>query len=349
MEQPETPAENIETTETELPKDGQVEEQEGSQKKSLKRHFNRRNALVAGGLIALLVIGGLLFWRNRRMGYTKQFTIESWHAVSTQSDDIAGVTKGDPSLDKTGQLATSLRKLDGTMKDQKINLTLIPLLFNDRRAINSYSAFVNKMGAYTNQVAGMSDDISAISEDDIAQAKTLSTAAKDQSATTKGDLSYLSETINPALFTVGDYLESLKKLSDDAKAKIAAEAKSKKEQSQQDVLDKQLVELSITGFMDGFISGDAAKMKRYMTPAFITEYNFAQLSADNRKYTYPASYRIVSNSKSGDAGYVVQVNVLNKYKNSETNATDQYTTSFTYTVVYVASSGRWLINTEKAS
>lgn len=353
MEQPEKPAENIETTDSAPTEEAQDSAQESvqdePQKKSLKRHLNSRNALIAAGLIALIVLGGLLFWRNRRMGYTKQFTIEGWHAVSTQSDDIAGLTKGDPSLDKTAPLAADLRKLDGTMKDQKISLTLIPLLFNDRRAINSYTAFVNKMGAYTNQIAGMSDDVSAISDDDVAQAKTLSAAAKDQTATTKSQLSYLTENINPALFAVGEYLDSLKKLSDEAKAKVAAEAKSKKQQTEQDALDKQLVEASITGFMDGYISGDATKMKRYMTPAFITEYNFAQLSAENRKYTYPASYRVVSNTKSGDAGYVVQVNVLNKYKNTETNATDQYTSTFTYSVVYVSSSGRWLINTEKSS
>lgn len=341
----ETPAENIENTETSVSQEIKKE----PQKKSLKRHLNKRNAWIAGGLIVLLLLGGLLFWRNRRMGYTKQFTIESWHAVSTQSDDIAGITKGDPNLEKSSALATSLRKLDGTMKDQKIKLTLIPLLFNDSRALRQYSDFVSKMGAYTNQVAGMSDDIAAISQDDIDRAKKLSTDAKNQTAATQKDLSYLSETINPALFTVGDYLESLKKLSDEGKAKVAAEAKTKKQQTEQDALDKQLVESSITGYMDGYISGDATKMKRYMTSAFITEYNFAQLSADNRQYTYPASYRVVSNAKSGDAGYVVQVNVLNKYKNSETNATDQYTSSFTYTVVYVASSGRWLINTEKSS
>ncbi len=338
MEQSENPAVEVEST---------VEPQ--ASKPGLKRHINKRNAWIAGGLILLLIIGGLLFWRNRRMSYTKQFTIEGWHDVTVQSDEIAGITKGDASLEKTSVLATSLRKLDSTMKDQKISLSLIPLLLNDKRAIDSYGAFVTKMGSYSSQIAGMSDDITAITEDDLAKAQKLSNEAADQTAKTKKDLTYLTEDVNQALFNVDEYLESLKKLSDEAKAKAAAEIKTKKQQAEQDVLDKQLVESSITGFMDGYISGDATKMKRYMTPAFASEYNFSQISADSRKYTYPASYRVVSNTKSGDAGYVVQVNVLNKYKNSETNTTDQYTTSFTYTVVYVSSSGRWLINTEKSS
>lgn len=341
------------TTEANTVEDPAVENKnavaEEQLKPGLKRHINKRNAWIAGGLVSLLVIGGLLVWRSRRMGYTKQFTIEGWHAVAVQSDEIAGITKGDPALDKTTALSTSLRKLDGTMKDQKISLSLIPLLLNDKHAIDIYGTFVNKMGAFSSQVAGMSDDVAAITDDDIAKAQRLSNEAADQTATTKKELSYLSESINQSLFTVDEYLESLKKLSDETKAKLANEAKTKKQATEQDALDKQLVESSITGFMDGYISGDATKMKRYMTPAFITEYNFAQLSAENRKYTYPASYRVVSNTKSGDAGYVVQVNVLNKYKNSETNATDQYTTTYTYTVVYVASSGRWLINTEKSS
>lgn len=341
-EQSETPTVEIENPETPVT-------EEAPAKPGLKRHINKRNAWIAGGLILLVIIGGLLFWRNRRMGFTKEFTIEGWHAAVVQSDEIASITKGDPKLDKTSALATSLRKLDSTMKDQKISLSLIPLLLNDKHAIDTYGAFVNKMGAFSSQVAGMSDDVTAITDEDVTKAETLSNQAKDQTATTKKELSYLTEDVNEALFKVGEYLESLKKLSDEAKEKLANEAKTQKQQTEQDVLDKQLVEATITGFMDGYISGDATKMKRYMTPAFITEYNFAQLNAENRKYTYPASYRVVSNTKSGDAGYVVQVNVLNKYKNSETNATDQYTVSYTYTVVYVASSGRWLINTEKSS
>lgn len=338
MEQSEDSAVKIETA---------VEKQ--PTKTGMKRHINKRNAWIAGALIVLLVIAGLLLWRNRRMNYTKQFTIEGWHAASTQSDEIAGLTKGDPKLDKTSSLATALRKLDGTMKDQKISLSLIPLLLNDRHAIKVYGDFITDMQAYSAQIAGMGDDITAITDEDITKAKTLATTADDQAETTKNQLKYLSEEIDPALFTVGEYLESLKKLSDEEKAKLAAEAKSKKQQTEQDALDKQLVESTITGFMDGYISGDTVKMKRYMTPAFINEYNFSLINAENRKYTYPASYRVVSNTKSGDAGYGVQVNVLYKYKNDGSNNTDQYTSSYTYTVVYVASSGRWLINTEKSS
>lgn len=343
MDQPEISAAEIENPVTE------PETQESQNSKKWKRHVNRRNGYIALGVIVVLLLAGLLMWRSRRMGYTKQFTIEGWHAVSVQSDEIAGITKGDPSLDKSNALATSLRKLDGTMKDQKIALTLIPSLLNDRRALNSYGSFVDRMSAYTARITSMSDDVSAISEDDISTSQTLSTAAKDQTATTKKELSYLTENINDQLFQVDEYLASLKKLNDEAKAKAAAEVKSKKEQVAQDALDKQLVESTINGFMDGYISGDATKMKRYMTPDLVKEYNFDQLSADNRKYNYPASYRIVSNTKSGDVGYVVQVNVLYKYKNSESDATNQYTSSYTYTVVYVSSSGRWLINTEKSN
>jgi len=346
MDQSENTAAEPETTVAEEPT---VEASPDQEKKHWKRHVNRRNGLIAAGIIIVLVIIGLLGWRMRRMGYTKQFTIESWHKVSVQSDDIAGILKGDPSLDKSSSLATSLRKLDGTMKDQKIALTLIPTLLNDRHALTVYGDFVEKMSAYTARVTSMSDDITAISQDDIATSQTLSTAAKGQTDKTKKELSYLTENINSELFQVDEYLASLKQLSDDAKDKAAAEAKSQKEQVAQDALDKQLVESTIDGFMGGYISGDATKMKRYMAPDFIKEYNFDQLSSDNRKYNYPASYRIVSNTKSGDAGYVAQTNVLYKYKNSESDTTNQYTSSYTYTVVYVASSGRWLINTEKSN
>lgn len=336
MEQSETSAEKTEITAQE------------SAKPSLKRHVTKRNAWIAGGLILLIIVASLLMWRSRRMSYTKEFTIEGWHAVSVQSDDIAGLTKGDADLAKTTSLAAALRKLDGTMKDQKISLSLIPLLLNDSRAISIYKNFTSELGAYTSQLASMSDDVTAITDDDLAKTERLAASALDKTAVTKKELTYLSEEVNSSLFKTGNYLEALKKLSDDEKAKIAAEAKSKKQQADQDVLDKQLVESAITGFMDGYISGDATKMKRYMTPAFITEYNFTYLSADSRKYTYPASYRVVSNAKANDASYTVQVNVLNKYRNTEASASDQYTNSYSYSIIYVSASGRWLINTEKS-
>lgn len=317
-------------------------------KTGLKRHVSRRNALIAGGLILLLVIAGLLLWRSRRMGFTKQFTTEGWHEIAVQSDEISGLTKGEPSLDKTNSLSASLRKFDGAIKDQKLNLAFIPLILNDDRVIKIYTVFITDMSAYSSRLAGMGDDITAITDEDISAVDSLATAAEQQTTKTKEQLKYLTETVNPELFDVGEYLESLKKLSDETKAKVAAEVKNKKQQAEQDVLDKQLVELSITGFMDGYISGDATKMKRYMTPAFSAEYNFSYLSAENRKYTYPSSYRIVGNTKQADGSYSVQVNVTNKYRDTETTGNDQYTTSMSYTVVYVSSSARWLVNTEKS-
>jgi len=112
MEQPETPAANNEATESEAA--------DQPKKLGLKRHVNKRNAWIAGGLIILVIVAGLLAWRSRRMGYTKQFTIEGWHLVAVQSDEIAGITKGDPSLEKTNALATGLRKLDGTIKQNNL-------------------------------------------------------------------------------------------------------------------------------------------------------------------------------------------------------------------------------------
>ena len=347
MDQPETPAENINNTEATVAPEPVAEGQ--ITKPGLKRHLNKRNAWIAAGLLVVMVLGGLLFWRSRRMGYAKQFTIEGWHAVASQSDDIAGITKGEPSLDKASNLSSSLRKLNGTMKDQKISLSLIPLLLNDRRALTSYKSFVDKMGSYTAQVASMSDDITAITDNDVTTAQSLSNSAQEQTATTKNDLKYLTENVNTELFKVNEYLESLKKVSDEAKAKLAAEAKTKKQQAEQDALDKQLVELSLTGFMDGYVAGDATKMKRYMTAAFAAEYNFSQLSADNRKYNYPSSYRLVSNTKNDATTYTAQLNVLYKYKSSESDATNQYTSGYSYAVTYVTASGRWLVNTEKTN
>lgn len=322
--------------------------QEQAPAKQSKPHRRRIIIIVLVVAIITLLIG-LVVWSLRRANYTRQFTIEGWHAIAKSSDEISGITKGDASLSKASDLATALRKFDGAVKDQKVTLQLIPTFLNDRSTIHVYKDFITTMGDYSQLVAGMSDDVSAISDEDITSAKHLATKSEAASTTTKSKLGYLSETINRQLFAMPPYLESLKKLSDEAKAKELADAKSQKEAAQQDALNEQLVALSINGFMDGFVAGDATKMKRYMTTAFIKEYNFDSLTASQRQYIYPDSYRLISTTKKADGSYDVQINILNKYRNAEAGSTNQYTQTMTYNLVYVASSARWLVNFEKGS
>ena len=110
--------------------------QEQAPAKQSKPHRRRIIIIVLVVAIITLLIG-LVVWSLRRANYTRQFTIEGWHAIAKSSDEISGITKGDASLSKASDLATALRKFDGAVKDQKVTLQLIPTFLNDRSTIHN--------------------------------------------------------------------------------------------------------------------------------------------------------------------------------------------------------------------
>ena len=74
---------------------------------------------------------------------------------------------------------------------------------------------------------------------------------------------------------------------------------------------------------------------------FQGEYNFNQLTPEQRQYQYPSSFRIINVNKQSDGTYKAQVNVLNKY----TDNPNQYTQGYEYSLI--SQSSKWLINNEK--
>lgn len=281
-------------------------------------------------------------WYLRRAGYTKKMVSEGWHEISQQADKTVVLLNKSDSATTLGEASRELHSLDGLVRDKKYYASQVPTWLNDKAAIDQYKSFLDKYGAYATMAASQSDDVTILHDDDFHALDDASATAKTASEDLTKQFSDLTESMPEDIYKVREVLERVQQKE---ATKKEAEAKTKSDlqkKAEKDQLDAATVEANVSKFMDGFISADKEKMKRYMTAAYEKEYDFNQISAESRQYSYPASFRITDSKKDG-SNYKVSVNVIYKYRDSQS----QYTSTTEYTVIYSSQYNTWLINSQK--
>ncbi|MDP4038744.1 MAG: hypothetical protein Q8P54_02165 [bacterium] len=297
-------------------------------------------------LVTLIILAtlGIYGWYLQRSSYSKEFIKSSWHSLASRSDKVI-LAKKDLNPQNVNDLSREIHNLDSLIRDEKFNAGNISTLLNDKKSLFIYRNFLEKFSNYSSQAASMSDDIKILDEEDFTKLSLLSAQARQSSDEVKNSISYLKENISSDIFNLADYLKSAKDKMDEQKAKEEAEKTQKERQMQKEASDRAEVESNINKFMDGFISGDVEKMKRYMTDAFINEFNFSTITPDARLYTYPVSFRLVGTNRLGDK-YEVQVNILYKYRDATQPNSSQYTDTMVYTLIFDNKTNHWLINSQ---
>lgn len=293
--------------------------------------------LVAVGVLAI----SLWYWR--RISYTHRMISESWHALVMQSEKTVTLTDKITDSETLNDASKQLHELNNEVKDKQYIANQVPTWLNDKEGIEDFKKFLITYEAYTALAAKNSDDITTLKDEDLDKLVAVAATAKKSAEDTKKQFVFLNESLPLEVFAFKDDFERYKKILDKAKAEQLAAQSKQAQDAQKDADDKEAVEINVGRFLDGFVAGDATKMRRYMTEAFAKEYNFGNLSDEARKYNYPASYRIIEVKKDGDK-YVVKVNVL--YKPRDNNG-GQYTAGMEYSLIYNSSTKSWLINTEK--
>ncbi len=134
---------------------------------------------------------------------------------------------------------------------------------------------------------------------------------------------------------VRDQYEKNQKL--EAEQKSAAAAR----QFQQEADESEVVR-HVIKFMDAYIAGDANEIKRYMTDAYINEFDFNQLSTDYRKYSKPENFRITDTKRETDAKYAVTGMLVTVY--SYQNGNNKSSQAMTLRVVRDAKYNFWLVD-----
>ena len=292
--------------------------------------------VVVGGLaLAGLAIFLAIFYSAQSKN--KQVVKSGWSDMVSQSSALASLGEGIADKAAFDKYNTELQKLNASVKDKKINASKLSFKGQD---VQRYEKFLDDYGNYTNRSAELANKIADYTDADNAKLQELSKVANDSSNDVRNNVKYLTQSMPESAFKIQDVLTSANKVILAKELSVQAQQKAAEAQSAKDKSDKTAVENTTGNFLNAFIAGNAANMRRYMTSAYQAEYDFNQLSAESRNVVYPASFRILNITKVDDTKYKSQANVLYKYR----DGSGQYTVGNELNLTYDSASASWLVN-----
>lgn len=265
-----------------------------------------------------------------------------WHLVVDGAkgvDDAASsATKDQASFDNYSKKLTEYRSLIGDAKYRADQLKSSSL---DKNDVDNYKNALSNMNDYIFEAANQSKNVADLTTADTSKLDDLSKAAESATNKFQDNAKYISDKMPSAIFAISDTLAKQKAKLDEAKQKAQDAQNAAADAVAKDASNKTAVTNVINTFEQGYIAGNASVMRPVMTAGFQGEYDFNQLSPEQRQYQYPSSFRIISVAKQTDGTYKAQVNVLYKY----TDNPNQYTQGYEYSVI--TQSNKWFINNQK--
>lgn len=293
--------------------------------------------LVVAGVV-LIALGVFFGIRVSQQNKNKQIISQGWHDLVLETNNVTVLADKVKDQESFNAYSTELHKLDNMIDDKEYAAQKLAGSYDD---VKSYKTYLTDFNRYITDSAHFSDNVASFTNADNDQLTDLSKTAKEADSAVKQSAKYLTENINQKIYDTQQVLTTTR---DDIVAKAAAD-KAKQAQAQADAAadakNQTAVQQNVSAYLDGFIAGNAATMRLYMTPGFQNEYDFNQLTPEARQYTYPTSYRLLTTKKVDATNYTVQANVVFKNRNDA----GQYTVGYQFGVLN--SGGKWLVNNEK--
>ncbi len=289
-------------------------------------------ATIAGGVFL-----GVYFTNQSS---NKQVITQGWHDIVQQSNAVDALAQKIDSKETYESYNAELQKLKVIVSDKEIDAQKLKFKAQDAQR---YDIFLADFGNYVAEGAKYASNINDFSEDNADSLNDLSNTAKESTDDLKNNTPYLTETMPDGVFNIPKTLTEANRVL--LTKELATKAKQAADQaaSAKDAADKKAVEAVVGNYLNAYIAGNAATMRRYMTEAFQKEYDFNQLTPESRQYSYPATFRILTNEKIDSAKYKVQANVVHKLR----DGSGQYTVGNEMSIVYNAASSTWLVDSVK--
>lgn len=289
-------------------------------------------AAIAGGIFL-----GIYFSNQSK---NKQVISQGWHDIVQQSNAVDELAQKIDSKESYDKYSTELNRLKTIVSDKEFNAQKLKYKAQDAQR---YDIFLADFGSYTTESAKYASNINDFTDDNADSLNDLANSAKDASNNLKNNTPYLTESMPEAIFNIAKTLTEANRVL--LTKELATKAKQLADQaaSAKDAADKKAVEATAGNYLNAYIAGNAATMRRYMTEAFQKEYDFNQLTPESRLYSYPASFRILTNQKIDNEKYKVQANVVFKLR----DGSGQYTVGNEMSIVYNAASSAWLVDSVK--
>ncbi len=316
-----------------------AQEPQSHNKAPQKKKFYKKAWFWLTVVLGLLVIGlGVFLIIYFGSQSTNKKTVTSgWGDIVRQSNVLGSLGEGVNDKDSFDKYNVELQRLNSVVKDKKINVKKLSFKGQD---VQRYEKFLEDFGTYVNSSSEFAAKINDYTESDNEKLRISSLTAKDSSDNARSNIKYLNESMPDAAFKIQDVLTTANKVILAKELSIQAEQKAAEAQSAKDRADKTAVENATGNYLNAFIAGNAATMRRYMSSAFQAEYDFNQVSDSARAIVYPASFRILNVIKVDGSKYKTQANVLYKYR----DGSGQYTVGDELNLIYDNPSAAWLVN-----
>jgi len=295
-------------------------------------------------ILGLVAVSALAYWifTTTKTTQNQQSIKSGWHLVvdgaKTVDDAAANATKDQESFDNYSKKLSDYKNLIG---DVKFKAEQIKPSSSDKDDLANYKNALYTMNDYISEASTQSKNVADLTTADSSKLEELSDTAEKTTNTFEQNAKFLSDKMPTQIFDIEKTISEQADKLEEAEQKVQEAQNAAAEATAKDAADKTSVTNVITAFEQGYIAGNASVMRPYMTTGFQGEYNFNQLTPEQRQYQYPSSFRIINVSKQSDGTYKAQVNVLNKY----TDNPNQYTQGYEYSLI--SQNGKWLINNEK--
>lgn len=218
--------------------------------------------------------------------------------------------------------------------------------FDDQNTLsdNNYKDALVALEAYLAKLQTASEDVASLTEDDLTTLQTLATQANSAVAAFQREAKYVDQKITTDLF---DAVVNIREIFDAVVAALKEQEQQAQDEAvkaQQEAQDEKDVRTTVTNYMDAYINGDESALRTTMTTAFQSEFDFGQLSAENRSISRPLSYRITEVRRASDSKYYVYGRLTTELIESG----EQFTGDQSFTILYDKEKKDWLVDLDDA-
>ncbi len=295
--------------------------------------------------LAIVVIGmslGALAWRNRQV--QQDFYAADWRRLTSAANRV-GDEAVKANYDSFTEVERSLTDLQDRLEDSSEQLSRLPSFLVPKDNRQRYSETVAQLMVYTKEARKAAGDLEAVTSGDLDDLKSQATKTKLAVSDARNTIPGLKEDINDGFYTLNERMQTVidahKSLTSEEQAKANA-AKSAEEQAKQNQAD---AEEATSAWTLAFIAGNANQMRAVMTPAFIKEYDFSQVSSNARQYNYPTTYRRVNTEKKGEQYEVLET--ITFVTKSDYAPDTTYTQNYIFLVSQDLTTKKWLVNSQR--
>lgn len=326
-----------------LDKEPLNEKDKNSAKDSKKKPFYKKKTfLFFGGLflVALITLAAVLYLKGSEDNQFKTKVKGVWKEVYDESGNLNKEVSGMKELADFKKVALKIKTIEGIIdsKQEELNNLKAPENFRDGK--ESFALALSDYKSYLQDLRSAADNPSKMTEQDIEEIDTASETAKTSFSKAFVKFDFIDNKLPDDIFTI---VSKFQEVRANEEKKLATEEQAKAEegrQAQQEAENKAKAESLVTSFMNAYIAGNQTEIKKYMTSAFQKEFNYADLSAEARAYSYPESFRITTTKKTSDSLYDIYGRELQVNRESGS----KWTINRHFAAVWVQSENKWLID-----